>query len=158
MNYIIEEIDIKKAFSELKLETPDQIALLPENLNEAQKLDEFIFTETLVDLRKLFRLNNVKFEVLGEDTGLYRSRKSADLYLPAIFFSLSGIFQNPNIISVALNIMSNYIYDTLKGSNGRKTAAIEIYIETKENGRSKKISYKGDAEGVKHLEKVIKNL
>jgi hypothetical protein len=68
------------------------------------------------------------------------------------------ISENPNLVSVSLNILSSYVYDRLKGSFGKKTAHVEFYIETKEKGKVKKISYKGEASGIKDLEKVIKAL
>jgi len=158
MDYRIEDISIEDTLGRFRLGTPAKLAVLPENIIEASNVDEFIFTETLVDLNKLFKINEVDFEIFGQDTEMYRSRKSADLYLPAFFVSLSAIAQNPNVISVVLNLLSNYIYDALKGSIVRKTATVEIYIETNKNGKAKKISYKGNAEGIKHLDKVIKNL
>ncbi|PIQ19882.1 MAG: hypothetical protein COW65_18250 [Cytophagales bacterium CG18_big_fil_WC_8_21_14_2_50_42_9] len=118
--------------------------------------DQFIFTERVVDLNKLFKQNNISAIHLGGDTELYQSRKDADIYLPTIFFSLSLISENPTIVSISLNVLSSYISDFLKGSFGRKTAHVDFYIETKEKGRMKKLSYKGDAEGLKELDKIIK--
>ena len=97
-------------------------------------------------------------DFLGGDKELYRSRKNADIYLPAIFFSLSAVLENSALISVSLNILSNYIYDELKGKIGIKNVHAELYIETKEKGKLTKISYKGDVEGLKSLEKVIKGI
>jgi hypothetical protein len=87
---------------------------------------------------------------------LYLSRKSADIYLPAIFFSLSVITDNPTVVSISLNVLSNYITDWLKGSFARKSAQVDFYIETREKGNVKKLSYKGNAEGLKEVEKIIK--
>ena len=93
---------------------------------------------------------------LGQDTELYRTRKSADIYLPAMFFGLSQITENPTIVSVSLNVLSNYIYDICKGTSGKKTAHVDLYLETKEKGKVKKISYNGSVEGLKELPEIIK--
>lgn len=156
MNYNIEEYKIESNLEKLDLKLPDQLSFFPENLETAEKKDDFIFTESIIELNKYFKANDLKLDVFGGDTELYRSRKNADIYLPAIFFSFSVISENPNLISVSLNILSSYIYDALKGTIGKKTAHVEFHIESKEKGKVKKIHYKGDVEGLKGLEKVIK--
>lgn len=158
MDYTIDELSLNEKLEELSLSLPSTISFFPENLETVETKDKFIFTESMVDLNKVFKQSNITLNVLGGDTELYRSRKNADIYLPAVFLSLSLISENPSLISVSLNILSNYVYDRLKGSFGKKTAHVEFYIETKEKGKVKKISYKGEASGIKDLEKVIKAL
>lgn len=158
MDYNIEELNLNNKLEELGLNIPQTLSFLPENFETAGAKEEFIFTESMVDLNKVFRQSNINLDVFGGDTELYRSRKNADIYLPAIFLSLSMISNNPNLVSVSLNILSSYVYDRLKGSLGKKTAHVEFYIETKEKGKVQKISYKGEADGIKELEKVIKAL
>lgn len=158
MDYTIDELSLNEKLEELSLSLPSTISFFPENLETVETKDKFIFTESMVDLNKVFKQSNITLNVLGGDTELYRSRKNADIYLPAVFLSLSLISENPSFVSVSLNILSNYVYDRLKGSFGKKTAHVEFYIETKEKGKVKKISYKGEASGIKDLEKVIKAL
>lgn len=158
MDYTIDELNLNDKLEELNLSLPSTISFFPENLETVEAKEKFIFTESMVDLNKIFRQNNITLEVLGGDTELYRSRKNADIYLPAVFFSLSMISENSNIVSVSLNVLSSYVYDRLKGSFGKKTAHVEFYIETKENGKVKKISYKGEASGINDFEKIIKAL
>jgi hypothetical protein len=158
IDYKIEELNILNKLTELELVLPDSLSFFPENLETATTKNDFIFTDSIVDLNKLFKQSNINVAYLGGDTELYRSRKNADIYFPAIFLSLSLISENSTIVSISLNVLSNYISDFLKGSIGKKTANVEFYIETKQKGIIKKISYKGDAEGVKNLEQVIKAL
>lgn len=158
MDYTIDELNLNNKLEELSLSLPSTISFFPENLETVEAKEKFVFTESMVDLNKVFRQSNITLEVLGGDTELYRSRKNADIYLPALFFSLSIISENPNLVSVSLNVLSSYIYDRFKGNFGKKTAHVEFYIETKEKGKIKKISYKGEASGIKDLEKVIKAL
>src|SRR5215204_1971631 len=132
MNYEVEQTDIKNKLHELSLDLPTELAFLPENLESVSSKDQFIFTDSMVDLRKLFKQRGIDAIPFGGDTELYRSRKNADIYLPAIFFSLSQISENPTVVSISLNVLSNYITDLLKGSFGRKMAQVEFYIETKE--------------------------
>lgn len=157
MDYIIEDLDISRKVEELELELPVNLAFFPENFENANTKSDFIFTDSMTDLSKIFLQDNqISVHALGQDTELYRSRKSADVYLPAMFFGLSLITENPTIVSVSLNVLSNYVYDLCKGSSGKKTAHVDLYIETKEKGKLKKISYKGDVEGLKEIENIIK--
>jgi hypothetical protein len=155
MDYTIEEYKVNDKIEKLNLSLPDKISFFPENLLTAEKKAEFIFTDNMIELNKYFQLNQLELCILGGDTELYRSRKNADIYLPAIFFSLSTIAENPTVVSVLLNVLSNYIYDALKGTIGRKKAHVEFHVEMKEKGKVKKINYKGDVEGLEGLEKVI---
>ncbi len=156
MNYVVEEYTIEENLKRLNLELPNQLSFLPENIETAKKKDDFIFTESMVELNKYFKLGHLKLDVLGGDTELYRSRKNADIYLPAIFFSLSVISENPELVSILLNILSSFIYDNLKGTIGKKTAHVELHIESREKGKVKRIDYNGDAEGLKELKNIIK--
>lgn len=156
MDYKIEEISLSPKLKELKLAFPSTLTFFPENIEEAKQKEDFVFTDSMLDLNKLFSQDNLDITILGANTELYRTRKNADIYLPAFFFSLSLITENPLIVSISLNVLSNYVYDLCKGSFGKKTAKIDLYIETKEKGKIKKISYSGDSKGLKDLEKIIK--
>jgi|SRR5690242_11811168 len=157
MDYKIEDLDISQRLDELELTLPDSLTFFPENFDTANAKSDFIFTDSMLDLSKIFlQDNSIVIPALGQDTELYRSRKSADIYLPAIFFGLSQITENQTILSVSLNVLSNYIYDLCKGTSGKKTAHVDLYIETKEKGKVKKLSYKGSINGLKDLDKVIK--
>lgn len=157
MDYKVEEVDITTKLTNLGLTLPDSLAFFPENFENANVADDFIFTDSMLDLNKIFKQEkNISINALGNDTEKYRSRKNADVYLPAMFFALSVITENPAIVSISLNVLSSYVYDFFKGTLGQKTAHIDLYIETKEKGKVKKISYKGSADGLKDLEKVIK--
>lgn len=158
MNYKLDVINIGNNLEKLDIKFPEYVTFFPENIETAKTEEDFIFTESIVELSKYFKRENFYIEFLGHNTGLYRSRKNADIYLPAIFFSISAIANNPNIISISLNILSNYIYDRLRGTLGPKTANIEFYIESIEKGKVTKIDYKGDAESLKDFEKIIKAL
>ena len=157
MDYKIDDLNVGKRLEELDLILPNSLAFFPENFEKAEGKENFIFTDSLADLNKIFRQKNIQLEVFGQNTELYRTRKNADIYLPAIFLSLSLISENPSIISFSLNLLSSYVFERLKGSIGKKTVQIEFFIETKEKGKLKKLSYKGNAEGLEKLENIIKS-
>ncbi|WP_276682526.1 hypothetical protein [Empedobacter brevis] len=113
MDYKIEEIEIGNNLEKLSIFTLPKLAFIPENLDTSEKTDEFIFTESIIELNKYFKADNINIESLGGEPELLRSRKNADIYLPAIFIASSILSENPNTISVILNIISSFIYTTI---------------------------------------------
>lgn len=157
MNYIIEDSNLFTKISSLNLSIPESITFLPENIENVNNQNELIFTDSTIDIKKLFRLNSVETAELIPISKSY-NRKAADFYGPAIFISLSMLSENPNVVSVALNLLSSYIYDCFKGTTGSKKVKLEIYVETKKNKTVKKIIYDGDASELDKLKDIIKTL
>ena len=157
MEYNIEEFEIKNHLDRLLIQEPNGLTFIPENIESANSKEDLIFTESIIELNKYFKLKNINIDSFGVDPELLRSRKNADIYLPAILIGYSTLSENPNIVSLVLNIISSYIYDNIKGTIENKTAKIEFYIE-KKKGKISKINYKGDAEGLKDLPNIIKAL
>lgn len=156
MEYKIEEYKIEAWLQQLGLESPKTTTFLPENILEAESISDLIFTDEVIELEKYFKQNNQNIGILGGKPKLLRSRKNADIYLPAILFSISALSENPEIVTISLNIISSYLYDILKGTAGRKEVNIEFHLEKK--GKSKKIVFKGTPEDFKSLEKIFKKL
>jgi len=166
MNYKIDEIEINN-FDEFGFNLSKKIIFVPENIEVTKNKDEFIFTDTLTDLNKILKNENTVFEILGGENKLQRSRKNADLYLPAIFISYAVLSENPNLVSIGLNIISNFATDFFKRNfvskqNDVNKVNIDIFAETTETKSTKKtvkkITYNGDIEGLKELPKIIKSL
>lgn len=157
MDYKIEEIDLDEILNKLAIEFPSNLCFFPENIDSAKNRDAFIFTDSIVDIIKIFRQNNLEFSTLGGESYLVRSRKSADFFVPALFFSLSLITENPAIVTVSLSVLANYITDFFKGSFGQKRVNLDIYVETDGKKKIKKIIYNGDIEGIEKLEDIIKS-
>jgi len=155
MNYKIEDIELNEKLTELNLVLPSGLTFIPENFETAKTTDDFIFTESVMDITKVFRSKSIEIKPLAGDSTKLRSRKNADWYGPAIFFSLTLLTENPTIVSVSLNVLSNYITDFFKGSFGEKKVKLDIYVEKKGKKKIKKISYSGSIEGLKELEKII---
>ncbi len=158
MEFHIEDVEIDKKMEDLQLSFPTGIAFFPENFEIANESSEFIFPEPIAQIGKVFKSKDIIVEVLGNNLGSLRSRKSADIYLPALYFGASLMIENPTVVSVALNVLSNYITDFLKGTFGQKQISIEIYVKKNHKTKIQKISYKGNAEGIRSLGEVIKKL
>lgn len=158
MNYTIEESNLIEKLKELEIDIPESLTFIPENILEVSNKSDFIFTDSTIEFKKMFRLNEVQSKELSADTLKYVTRKSIDLYGPAIFISLSMLSDNPHLIAIAINVASEYCKDFFKGALGKKKVKFDIYVETHKKKTIKKIAYEGDSEGIKELTEVIKSL
>jgi len=158
MNTTIKEIEIRQRLSELNLNLTEGLTFLPEEIETISSSDDLVFADSLTQIRKLFKANNVEFTTLGAEASKFRARKTADIYLPGLFISVGLLSDNPAAISVALSVLANYVTDFFKGTVGSKKASLDIYVEKTDKKIVTKISYTGDSEGIKNLEGIIKEL
>ena len=154
----ITEVDLKEKINTLQLSLPGDMAFLPENIETVTDQNDFIFPETLIQLKKVFRANGIAITPFGSNSPKLMARKTADIFLPSLFIGLGIASENPIVVSITLNVLSNYLTDFFKGTFEKKTVSLDIYVE--KNGQKKitKIEYKGSIEGLKSLSDVIKQL
>jgi hypothetical protein len=159
MNPVIEDyINLEQRLAELDCQYPASFCFLPENIQDAASAADFVFPDTVVTAKKLFRQHNIPEDVLCQNDLAYRKRHSIDWYAPAIFISYTILSDNSALVSIGFNVLSNYITDYFKGTFGSKTVKIEIVVETSPKRKYKKIQYEGTEEGLKNLPEIIKSL
>jgi len=149
-------INLRERFENIDNNFHSEFCIVPENIESAKSVDEFIFADNAITIRKVFQKNNVSIDMLQNDNTAFRQRCSIDWYAPMIFIGYSLLSDNSNLVSVGLSVLSNYITDFFKGSFGRKNVKIEIVVESTPKKEFKCISYEGSPEGLKELEMVIK--
>lgn len=157
MIQITDYINVKEKARELGCNIPTSLALLPRNFEIAKSKDELIHESTVPTIRVLWRQNNIdetQLEKEGEKFPLIEE-KALEWAAPIIFVSSALLSQNPHLISVALNVISNYLTDWFKGIPGSDKKAKLCIVEQTEKGPCKKIFYEGDPEGLKELLKII---
>lgn len=149
---------VNESISKHEINLGQEIYFVPENLDEAELSSEFIYSESVSEIRKIFKKENIPINYLTNDKPLLRSRKSADWYGPTLLFGISLLTESPYLIGISLNLISSYLYDFFKGINGSKSVRFEVIVEVNEEKEFKKIKYDGSIEGIAELEKVIKSL
>jgi hypothetical protein len=142
-------------FANHDFQIPDGLSFLPENFDTATNTEDFIFTDTLSEVRKIFKASEIPFELLNVKKPKLRTRKNADWLGPTLFISFSLLFQNSALVSITLNVLSNYLTDFFKGTIGKKNVKFEIVVETKKNVETKRITYEGSIEGIAELYPII---
>lgn len=151
-------INVRQRLNELGAEYPtDGITLLPLNISTAESITDLKQASEAATIRKLLRQAAipVKDILSKEKRPPYVKNKSNDWVSPILFVSATVWNNNPEVVSVALNIVSSYIYDTFKGVIGSRTAKISVVVEDP-NGNSTRIDYEGPSEAVKDLAKLVR--
>lgn len=151
-------INLNDKVNELDCFLTNDICFLPENLEETKSKSEFIYTDNTLTVKKLFNKNNLLSDTLEKENLNLRQRRSIDWYAPTIYIGFSLLTQNPTLVSIALNVLSNYITDFFKGTFGEKKVKLDVVVEVTPKKTYKRISYEGNADGLKNLDKIIKSL
>ncbi len=83
-------------------------------------------------------------------------QRSIDWFGPTLLITTAALTQNPELVSITLNVISNYITDFFKG---RQEPDIKISLLIQQSTtKFKKLDYEGNKDGLKEIEKLIKQL
>lgn len=141
---------------ELDYEISEQSCLSILILPSADHNNKIIYPETSLAVQKILRQNNIASNLALEQPNevAFLHNRSSDWFGPTLFFSASLLSQNPDIISICINLISSYIYDVFKHTYNDPNIKISVVIN--KNG-IKKIDYDGPISGLNAIEKIIKN-
>jgi len=153
-------VNVKEKARKLNLNIPSQIALLPLNFKTATAKEELLHASTTPTVRKLWAQNNVQetpIEKAGEKIP-YSAGEAFEWIGPIIFVSSLLLSENPHLINIALNVISNYLIDWFRGIpyNERKVK-LSIVIETR-SGEYKEVKYEGPPDGLDKLPEILKEI
>lgn len=155
---VVDYISVEEKLKLLNLNMPDGITLLPYNLVSAESLDDLRQKAESATVRKLFRSNNTAYVEIfdNENQPAYLEQYGFEWFGPTLFVSASMLIHDPNTLSVALGLITNYLYDLFKGSDGGK-ASLDVIFQNVD-GSCKKIAYSGPPEGLSEVAKIVKEL
>jgi len=135
------------------------VSIIPDNYDAVRTPEEAVYAGPAETVKKLFNSGGVKTEFIELKNNSWASdKRGADWFGPALFISSLMITENPNAVSVALNILSNYLSTAfgIGGSPG-SNARFKILVKNESSGVTKEISYDGPIDGIKELNKVVKS-
>jgi len=157
---VIEFIDIEARCQALGCNVPTGFAILPRNFESAASKSDLIHEDTTPTVRALFAEKGIvetRIEQDGEKLP-YFEENSYEWIGPIIFVGATVFSQNPNLITVGLGVVSNYLTDYFKGRIGEKNAKISLVIPQPNSKKYTRINYDGPVDGIKDLEKLIKEV
>jgi hypothetical protein len=156
---------VETRFAELKVRPSKSIGLLllPHRFFTATSLDELVYENTTLDVKALFRGEQIELTLIESESGKlpYVENRDAHWIGPTIFISALWWSQNPEAVNLALNVLASYIYALFQGTRDQgesKTVSLSIVVEDS-TGKTIKVDYEGTpSEFPPMLEAVKKNL
>ena len=136
-----------------------ELLILPWNTSKETKTHgKAVYPESASTILKLLREKSIGIELAEGCISdvMLEDRRSLEWLGPIIFFSMDAISQNTAIVSVTLNIISNYLSNVLFGdsvSRCEPVAKLEIVIQDKDS--TKKAKYDGPISGLSEVAKAI---
>lgn len=134
------------------------LAILPSNLATATSIDDLRQQVESDTVRTLLRENKIHYvDIFDEDDQPpYLQQYGYEWFGPTLFVSAGLLSQNPNILSVTLGLITNYLYDLFKGSKDGKASLDVIFQQA--DGSCKQIHYSGPAGGLSEVSEIVKIL
>lgn len=161
MSYeILDYVDVVERARTLDCNVPSAIAILPRNFATAKTKKELIHQGSAPTVRILWRTANIEETKLEKESEKFPqvSEHAAHWIGPTLFLSYLTISENPDLVRLAINVISNYLSDLFKGiPSAIRKAKLDIVVETK-NGNCKRIKYEGPETGLKELPKIIREV
>lgn len=136
-------IDISKKFSQLNLNVPSEIALLPNNFDTAVSPEEFLYESSTSTFKKLMKQKGLPESQLEKNGRSTRQiiLQSDDWVAPVIYLSDEAV--RTGIITIILNLISTYLYDVWKVKPKDSKVKIKLVTEKIHNNKKiKKRTYK----------------
>lgn len=153
-------IDVKEKAKEMGCNLPTFIAILPRNFETSKSKEELIHESTTPTVRVLWRQNGITETPLErpEEKFPFVAEHAFEWIGPTVFISSMLLTQNPYLVTIALNVISNYLTEWFRGiPRDARKAKLRIITETK-RGNYKKIEYEGPPDGLKDIPEIIKGV
>jgi hypothetical protein len=155
-------VDVYARADDLGCRRPSGLAFLPRGFADALERDELADESPVRTLRVLWRqagLVDVRIEPDGERFPTVKEN-AFEWAGPIIFVAASLVSQNPNAVSIALGVVSNYVTEFFRGVGGPKKARLDIVVEkTSEQGSIfKRVHFEGGPEELQHVADVVREV
>ena len=143
---VIQQTDLQL----FNLDHYSDLMILPELMEDEQNIYASSTVSFFKFARKLININYI------EQPDMVLEQRSIDWFGPTLLFTTAALTQNPELVSVAINVLSNYISDYFKGHK-EPNVKLNIIVQ-KSKTEYTKFMYEGPKDGLTEIEKVIKNL
>lgn len=155
---VTEYLNVSQKLADLGCRYPNGLALLPANFESATSIADFRQVSEAATVKTLFRNAGLPHDDIVErdQRPPYIQNNALEWVAPTLFISAALLSENQHSVSVALSVIANYATDFFKGISGKKSIKLDVVVEKTKSKTCKKISYEGNAEGLKGLADVIR--
>jgi hypothetical protein len=116
-------VSVRQRAADLGCSAPQTMTILPSNFAAAPTAADFLRASEAATVRTLFRINSIPVEELlaAGDFPNYVEHNDFEWVVPTLFIPAALLSQNPELVSLALGVLANYITDFLRGRPGPRT-------------------------------------
>jgi hypothetical protein len=143
----------------LGLRAPAGVCILPRRFFHAKDVSDLVYEPSSQEVKILLRQAGIPLGKIEPDGVCipYQTEHDNTWVGPVIFFGVAFWSQNPNLVNVALSVISNYLTDWFKGRGGDARVKLGFVIETTDKKKTVRINYDGSPDGLSGIEKLIKD-
>ncbi len=157
MNLKVENTTDVSEIIKLDDEYSNHICVLPDNIHCKTQNEEYFYAFSLPTIQKVLKERNLELHQFNElKSANLIDQRGLEYFAPIILVGSLYYSQNPDAISIALGLISNYL-SKLFSVNNKAKANFTIYARDDKNKKTKRIHYDGPVSGIKELEKVVKD-
>jgi hypothetical protein len=122
--------------------------------------DQLRHEDTAPTIRALWNENGIEeTRIEREAEGIpYIEENSFEWVGPVIFIGAAVFSSHPHVISLSLSILANYLTDYFKGRPDPRRVKLSIVVPDSRSARHTKIDYDGNIEGLKTIERIVKDI
>lgn len=155
---ISEFVSVRDKLLALGYRAPTSLAILPLNIEHAASANEIRLQSESATVKTLFRQAGIPLDELFEPSNRppYVQNNDVHWIAPTIFVAAGVLSENPNAVSVALGVLTNYLTDFFKGRTSAPQIKATIIVETTKTKTCKRIEYEGSVDGLKALAEVVR--
>src|SRR2546430_1980222 len=141
---IAEYLDVRARARELQLPPVGELSILPRGFATVANQYELLHENDASTLRKLLAQAGLAVQTLEPPTRLpTTAEKSADWIAPTIFVGSMLLTQNQYGVQIALDVITSYIVDFLKGRLPTGKVRLSFIVETTKSKTFKHLTYDG---------------
>jgi hypothetical protein len=156
---VAEYVDVAGRAAALGCRMPTGIAMMPDNFGTATNRSELLVQGEASTLKTLLRNDGIAVSDFLPDgeRHVFIHNKSHDWQ--ALLFVAASLWTNdPNVVPVALGVISNYLTEFFRGSPSHSKIKLGVVVEKTPGRTYKEITYEGDLAGLAALEEAVKRV
>ena len=156
---ISDYIQVFEKLDELGCSYSEGIVILPVDFEAATSTTDLRQLSEASTIKKLFRSNSIPYSEIRKENEkpAYIQNNAFEWVGPTLFVSTSLLSTNPDIVSVSLGVIANYLTDFFKGFPGEKKVKLEMVVEAP-SGTCKRISCEGNADELAKLGDLVEKM
>lgn len=155
---ITDYVDVASRATDLGLKLPSGLAILPRNFDSAASPEEFLYESTTPTVRLLWREAGVTETRLESEAARARciGEKAALWVAPTIFVGALLLTQNPQVVSIAINVISSYLTDMFRGLPVGRDVRLDVVVEKTSRRKCVRVRYEGKLEGLRDVPELVR--